>query len=196
MYNFDLTVGDSVFYELGVYPDWIYVEEIKTIQINGQDYRKFIFSEPNTIGFVQLNEQWIEGIGSIHGPLFPNTPGGFSGEIPDSLILTCTFVNSQEFYDHPGFSDCFVNITLGIENQEAINLTIYPNPVSSILTIESSQKLTSDLEIFNSNGKLVKIIKAYGSELKIDVSSFENGVYFLHFEVGMQKIMKKVLVGM
>lgn len=195
LYNFDLAVGDSVFYELGVYPDWIYVEEIKTIQINGQDYRKFIFSEPNIIGFFQLNEQWIEGIGSIHGPLFPNTPGRFSGEIPDSLILTCSFVNNQEFYDHPSFSDCYVDITLGIENQEVINLNIYPNPVSSILTIESTQNLNNNIRIYDVNGKLLRTERANGDTMKIDVSSFEKGVYFLHFEVGMKKVVKKVLIG-
>jgi len=48
LYNFDLAVGDSVYYEFSTAPDWIYVEEIDTIQINGQDYRKYESTPKNT----------------------------------------------------------------------------------------------------------------------------------------------------
>jgi hypothetical protein len=41
-----------------------------------------------------MDEIWIEGIGSIHGPLSPHNPRKFSEEIPDSLMLTCTCVNN------------------------------------------------------------------------------------------------------
>src|SRR5690554_1864081 len=191
LYNFNLAVGDSVFYDFGFTTTWIHVEEIQTIQLNGNNYRKFIFSEPPFTAFDQLNEQWIEGVGSIHGPLFPHSPRKFSEEWPDSMLLTCSFADNQDLFQHPSYSDCYVNITLGIENQEAINLSIYPNPVSSILTIESSQNINGEIEIFDVNGKLIQSKNSNGKATQIDVSGFEDGVYFLHFEVGGRKVVRR-----
>src|SRR5690554_1634496 len=165
------------------------------IQINGESYRKFIFTEPTgPTAFNHLSEAWIEGIGSIHGPLFPNTPTKFSEEIPDSLLLTCSFSDNQEYFNHPNYQDCYVNITLGIENEEALNFKIYPNPVSSNLTIESDQKINGAITIYDVNGKLMKSFKSDGNETKIDVSGWNDGVYFLNFEVGGRKVVKKFLV--
>lgn len=193
LYNFNLNVGDSVLYDFGFFTSWIHVEEIQTIQMNGESYKKFIFTEPTgPIAFDHLSEVWIEGIGSVHGPLFPNTPTKFSGEWPDAMDLTCSFANNQDFFQHPSYSSCYVNITLGLENQEEVNLSVFPNPVRSTLTIESAQKLTSDIEIVDASGKLIKKVKA--DQLTIDVSSFENGIYFLHFQVGNQQVVKKILV--
>jgi hypothetical protein len=194
LYNFGLSVGDSVLYDFNGTPEWLYLELIENIQIDGQTYRKFNFTEPSLMGFFHLGEEWIEGIGSIHGPLFPHTPTLFSEEMPDSMFLTCTYANSQDLYQSPKYSNCYVNITLGIENQEAINFSIYPNPVSSILTIESSQKLNCDIEIYDVNGKFVHSVKANGETTTLDVSDFENGVYFLHFKGNQQMAAKRFVV--
>lgn len=196
LYDFTLVVGDSVLYDFGFFTSWIHVEEIQTIQINSENYRRFIFTEPTgPTAFDHLSEEWIEGIGSVHGPLFPFLPRKFSGEIPDALLLSCSFSNNQDYFNHPNYQDCYVNITLGIENQEEINLNIYPNPVSSILTIESDQKINGTITIYDVNGKLIKTVKDYGNTIIIDVSAFENGIYFLNFEIGDQLIVKRFLVG-
>lgn len=105
------------------------------------------------------------------------------------------FTNAQAYYDHPGFSDCYVDITLGIENQEALNFNIYPNPVSSILTIETEQNCNGGIEIYDVNGKLIQSKNVDGKVIKIDVSEWENGVYFLNFEVGGRKVVKRFMVG-
>ncbi|PWH86311.1 T9SS type A sorting domain-containing protein [Brumimicrobium oceani] len=196
LYDFSLAVGDSVFYDFDLFTSWIHVEEIQTIQINGESYKKFIFTEPTgPTAFDHLNEVWIEGIGSVHGPLFPLSPRKFSEEIPDSMLLTCSFANNQDFFNHPSYSDCYVNITLGVENHEAINLSIYPNPVSSILTIASTQSINGVIEIYDVNGKLLKTVKAKREKVSIDVSAFENGVYILNFELNGQKVVKRFIIG-
>ena len=195
LYNFNLSVGDSVFYDFDFFTSWIHVDEIQSVQINGESYKKFIFSEPTgPTAFDHLNEVWIEGIGSVHGPLFPLSPVKFSEEMPDSMLLTCSFANSLEHYNHPGYSDCYVDIALGLKNQESLNFNIYPNPASSILTIESDQNISGDIVIYDVNGRIVKSEPSNGKEIKIDVSGWENGVYFLHFEVGMQKVVKRFIV--
>ena len=195
LYNFNLILGDSVLYNFNGMPEWIYVDEINTLQINGQSYRKFKFTDPTgPSAFYFLKEEWIEGIGSIHGPLFPHAPVQFSSELPDSLLLTCSFSNTQDFFQHPSYSNCYVNIVLGTEVQETMNYKLYPNPASSVLTIEASQNLGGDIEIFDLNGKLVKTVSADGMNLEIDVSSLENGLYFLHFTTDKQINVKRFVV--
>ena len=87
LYDFSLNVGDSVLFDIhGIYPEWLKVVNVDSILINGDYYRKLKFDELTMNAFDELNEIWIEGIGSIHGPLFPNFPIKFSQEIPDSML--------------------------------------------------------------------------------------------------------------
>ncbi len=73
----------------------------RTIELDNTPYNVYHFDEPLWLEnfFSYLNEMWIEGIGSIHGPLFPHKkPRRFSNEVPmtgDSLILTCSYANGQ-----------------------------------------------------------------------------------------------------
>ncbi|MEO6903731.1 MAG: hypothetical protein ABI315_11385 [Bacteroidia bacterium] len=78
-----------------------------------------------------MNEIWIEGIGSIHGPLFPIDPCKFLTEIPDSMMLTCTNVNTQKFWHHPSYKSCYMNIVLDTKNIEDTKLTTFPNPFTT-----------------------------------------------------------------
>jgi len=114
----------------GQFPEKIPVINIDSIKINGQYYRHLHFAEPTMINaFNLLNEVWIEGIGSIHDPIFTTFPIKFSTEIPDSLILTCTYSNNQQLWQHPSYNSCYLNIVLGFGNQSKTNLITYPNPV-------------------------------------------------------------------
>ncbi|WP_417265434.1 T9SS type A sorting domain-containing protein [Brumimicrobium sp.] len=195
LYNFNLSVGDSVFYEFDFFTSWIHVDEIQSVQINGESYKKFIFSEPTgPTAFDHLNEVWIEGIGSVHGPLFPLSPVKFSEEMPDSMLMTCSFANSLEHYNHPGYSDCFTEITLGIMEENALNFNLYPNPVSSLLTIEPQQKSKGVITIFDVYGASIKTIESHGETVKIDVSHWESGIYFLRMDNSSQRQVKKIIV--
>lgn len=195
LYNFNLSVGDSVFYEFDFFTSWIHVDEIQSVQINGESYKKFIFSEPTgPTAFDHLNEVWIEGIGSVHGPLFPHSPRKFSEEMPDSMDLTCSYSFNQEHFNNTSYPNCYVDITLGLENQEVLNLKVYPNPVSTNLTIESSQKINGEIEIYDTYGKLVKFIFSNEKVAQIDVSNWEKGVYILNFEFEGQKVAKRFII--
>ena len=55
------------------------------------------------------------------------------------------------------------------------NFEIYPNPVSSILTIKSEKSIDT-IEVFDTLGRLV-IMKKSGNDF--DVSSFQSGTYLM-----------------
>src|SRR5690606_41124724 len=60
-----------------------------------------------------------EGIGSIHGVLYPHSAIGFitSGPPSDSLRLSCSFSNNQYVWHHSGYARCYTIIS-GLKRSE------------------------------------------------------------------------------
>jgi hypothetical protein len=74
------------------------------------------------------------------------------------------------------FIDCS---TIGIENYSESGLSIYPNPVNGLLTIESMQSGHHSINITSMNGQLKYSTIMEGRSFQIDISSFQKGVYFV-----------------
>lgn len=70
--------------------------------------------------------------------------------------------------------------------------TVYPNPVNNVLTISAVENL-SNVEIYNAFGQLVKIQNTTAKELKLDVSSLTNGVYFARVYSGNNNTTVKIV---
>jgi hypothetical protein len=58
------------------------------------------------------------------------------------------------------------------------NVRIYPNPATSAVNIEMAQQFTS-VEVYSMVGSLLFTGNVSGNLLKLDVSNFDRGVYFL-----------------
>ncbi|MDF3027969.1 MAG: hypothetical protein K0S23_2276 [Fluviicola sp.] len=78
--------------------------------------------------------------------------------------------------------DVIVTTVLGIKDQknEEITMSIYPNPVSSLLSV-TAQGLDGnfDLKMTDVLGKVVYNESVVGASKKVDVSDFKNGVYLV-----------------
>lgn len=195
LYDFNISLGDSVLFNLyGQFPEKIPVINIDSIQINGQFYRRFHFAEPTIINaFDLLSEVWIEGIGSVHGPIFTNFPIKFSTEIPDSLILTCTYSNSQQLWQHPSYNSCYINMVLGLDNKTKTDLTIYPNPVQDIIKLNLTKLDNYEINIYNSSGQKL-IQKTISSDvLTIDLTSLNDGIYFITVDNKTERWTSKII---
>lgn len=59
-----------------------------------------------------------------------------------------------------------------------IELSIYPNPASNILQIETRTPLVS-LEIYNANGQLFQVEKVNSSNLSLDIHNYPSGTYLI-----------------
>ncbi|MBD8081939.1 pectate lyase family protein [Chryseobacterium caseinilyticum] len=84
--------------------------------------------------------------------------------------------------------------TLAVQESKLNKLTVYPNPVSSILTISTrNSDVIESGTVTNSLGQTLKTLDKNTS--KIDMSDLSSGVYFLHIKtregVLNQKIIKK-----
>lgn len=86
------------------------------------------------------------------------------------------------------------NTTTGLNDNsiERQNISIYPNPSSNFIHINSEKAF--ELQVFNLTGQLVLSITALQNE-KIDVSGFSNGVYMIRVKIGNEMFNQKIIIG-
>lgn len=81
-----------------------------------------------------------------------------------------------------------------VSTDEAINsgLTIFPVPVTDILKVESSQKI-SYIGVFDAYGRNVGQYESKGHYFSLDMKDMAPGVYFLHIKSGETVSVKKIV---
>lgn len=72
------------------------------------------------------------------------------------------------------------SITNNLEELDQINLTLYPNPTTNMLTIATEDFSIDNLQIFDINGRLCSFNRNGASN--IDVSNLTPGIYYLYVE--------------
>ena len=80
-----------------------------------------------------------------------------------------------------------------IDNLELNDLSIFPNPTSSFLTIKSN-KLISPISIYDITGKLVLQNKGNSNEIILDISNLNSGLYFIKSNSQNSSIRKRFIV--
>jgi Secretion system C-terminal sorting domain len=86
-------------------------------------------------------------------------------------------------------------VVTDVHAQVATNdITVYPNPVTNLLTIESSGKNIRAVRIFDMTGKEIQR-KTYNQKaIGLDITDFDSGIYFLEIEtsegIEMRRIVK------
>ena len=70
---------------------------------------------------------------------------------------------------------------LGIDknNDKNKEISIYPNPATNMLNVESSQEFSGTLVIYNSLGKPVKSLTATGTKITLPTEDLPSGLYIL-----------------
>lgn len=74
------------------------------------------------------------------------------------------------------------------------DITVYPNPTNSFVTIELPKTLSEPILIYDVSGKLAKTIDKKGVYFKADLSNLEQGVYLMHFTFNEKQIVKRIIV--
>jgi hypothetical protein len=135
------------------------------------------------------------------------SPGNYQALIADSISLN-TFIGQKiylafKFTSATGQTALYKldNIQvfgkkstgIGINEINKAQLTIYPNPAKNYITVESNQSGT--LSLYDASGKLVLQQNIENGNNRIQVSSFDMGVYFVHvvLEDGSKTINKLLI---
>ncbi len=82
---------------------------------------------------------------------------------------------------------------VGVEDYIQTGLSIYPNPTSSILTIEIERSDHYSIYITTLSGQMVISTEMEGSTHQIELSSFQEGVYFITIRSKEFVITKKII---
>lgn len=186
LYDFSLQVGDtnnSVLHTLasdcvGFNTETLYL--IDTIQVNGNDHRVFHFQGSCAGNGVN----YIEGIGSDFGLLFPNLM-----DIQESH-LNCLKINSQSYY--PSSTESCVLTFVGVDELNANpTLSISPNPASSMLHISLDDNTAKQNgKLLDHQGKVLKHFLLTSGENNIDIDDLDSGVYFVEVNGYCTKFVK------
>ena len=82
--------------------------------------------------------------------------------------------------------------SLSVIDDSISNLTIYPNPVQDVLTIETNQDLSEKIAtVFDINGK--RILNGRIQNNSINVETLQSGIYVLRIESNGQLITRKII---
>ena len=110
--------------------------------------------------------------------------------------LTCISVDDENLAPYPGWgvgngpiiysNDC----ALGIGDSEINTMQFYPNPVHSVLSVQS-QELIKSLQLYDISGKL--IFSSEENINQIDFSNYLNGIYFLKISTDSGNVVEKIL---
>jgi hypothetical protein len=118
--------------------------------------------------------------------------GQYSGSITNTLNVSNVALsnNNQQFRCIVNSGSCtdtsdvalltVVN-NVGLVEQNQMQLFVYPNPTSSIITIENPQGLISNFVLVDASGREVLSGKLEG-ETTLNLSSFSPGAYTILFE--------------
>lgn len=195
LYDFNLEVGDSVLYDFyGMVDEYIEVIDADSISINGEMYNRLAFDEPQQPqAFTNLYEYWIDGIGSVHGPLFPHQPRVFSTEFPQSLYLTCSHVNEILYYENEFYDNCVVNIILSNEKMEMVDFTVYPNPSSDQIFVRQPHSNTGSYSVQDMFGKKILFGQLESNNQAVDISELKSGIYFLTITIDSGTLAKQIV---
>lgn len=127
----------------------------------------------------------------------------------DTLVINNNFTFRMERYplDYPAFEDRDLSAKGFIElnpdtafcptilDTESLvtnyNLNVYPNPASDQIAIEWNSMYAVDIEIYNVTGQLIDAFKTFGGRKYIDISDWNNGMYFIQIN---KEEVRKIIV--
>jgi len=189
LYDFNLEAGDSSFVKNIFCEDEIpiYVSNVDTVDYFGIQRKRWTL-ENEIFG----KEYWVEGIGSLNGPLYTKYTACI---ICPEWNLLCYFDSGLLQYSLYGGGDCF---TVGI-NEKTISgrIHIKPNPVrrGDNIEIRLSQKPFL-INIFNVSGALVSTFSSNISDpVRIETYNLMPGLYILQcLSYGNKTVIAKFIV--
>jgi hypothetical protein len=183
LYDFSIDEGDT----LDVYG--LYCEtESNTFKVTSKSTIELLNGEHRTIWDLhhlydpyQEPDQWIEGMGSLNGVLFPFCSE--IGIISAYVELLCHFEDDVKLY-MSAQDTCFVDWTTGVQANMQHNIQLYPNPVTNVLylTTHGDSERFNAYEIYNLSGLKVAEGRLFNNSYAIPVDYLGSGMYLLRIK--------------
>jgi len=187
LYDFNLTVGDTMFFyysQIESESDTFsrVVSAIDSIQLYTGQYRKR-YTMANGIN-CYLPDVVVEGIGSISNVGLFNPFNNAICTCGDEYTFTCFKELDTVIYLNKLFCNyCFCGLSVNVDNiKTQENIIIYPNPATDKLQIDLNSEVSggnSYLKIYDVVGNLILEKNVVDNKTNLNVSSFPCGVYIV-----------------
>lgn len=191
LYDFNAEIGDTVFVKnifCGDEEIPVNVIDIDMVEYFGISRTRWHLGED---GYVE--EYWVEGIGSLNGPLYTNY--SYCVVCPVWELL-CFHNNDTLEYIMPGSASCYYT-SVGIsETNTEHDALIKPNPVKkgNPIFVETNSISTS-IQVLNSAGAIIKNMSSINDNIiRIETNTFESGLYFITINTGGKLETQKILI--
>jgi len=107
--------------------------------------------------------------------IYAITVNDFDGDGDNDIASVGYASNTLDWYEN-------ILETLSTEELATETLSIFPNPAKDILNIKGITSEDSNIEIYNTIGKLVLSHYSITNNTRIDISNLNSGLYFIKFE--------------
>ncbi len=187
-YDFNLLPGDTFLTNTNGCMVQLVVDSVDTITLlNGESRKRLFLSHIST-------DTWIEGIGSLFGVSHMDL---YECAFDLFTELNCFSENDTLKYHSANYPSCYYT-TVGINEPEKENsFSVNPNPANESIIITFSKESTivpHELKIFDVPGKAILRENIISQNQEIDVSKFENDIYFIQLRTKNTTVIKKIIV--
>lgn len=91
------------------------------------------------------------------------------------------------------FDPMWIN-PVGLEEKASVTIKVYPNPCSQYFEISNESNSNIYFEVYTITGSLVKNATLTNGGLRVNIESWDRGVYFVKTQLGDEIYMEKLIV--
>jgi hypothetical protein len=165
LYTFNIKEDDTLYVYFDPEANPLNVDSVVVKNILGVDRKYF---------YLSLNILWIEGIGSLQGPLEPFgvfLGGGF-------LVLLCVHEDGVLIYQNPDYPDCKVTSSAEFKSANNNLIELLPSP-AGLLRLSLLNGSKGVLSLYSPEGKL--LFKSQITEKETEICSPSEGLMLFRF---------------
>jgi hypothetical protein len=116
----------------------------------------------------------------------------WSGGVSNGVAFTPTASSSYTVSGTNSVTGCsnpaVVNLTVVIcaalteQNLERGEITVYPNPNDGVFMIDTGDESEKIITVYDASGKIIHSISSVKENISVDISGYNNGIYFLRIQ--------------
>ncbi|MEZ4801056.1 MAG: T9SS type A sorting domain-containing protein [Flavobacteriales bacterium] len=181
LYNFNVAANDVIsIWSYGMETE-IVITNVEMVTIDGEQRKKISYSQQEW-----FTGYYIEGVGSNNG-LFDYAWANIADA---GQQLTCYYEGTDLIWTNPTFTGVCESIQQ-VSELDNVKIDIYPNPSTTEINLEIPSQISAEyIEITDVSGRLISREKVTSTGLiKIDISNFSKGNYFLNIITDSSKIV-------
>lgn len=157
-------------------------------QINASKDCELLGNENGLLAYYKFNQGYNQANNTAISTLTNSVTGGSNGVLNNFNL----YGTKSNWLNGSPITSGVTCASLGTDDFLSSNdFQVYPNPSSGIFNIETKENTL--FEVYDVTGRKVKSQKATSATSQVDLSGYNNGVYFLKTNQGTTKLIKKGL---